>query len=70
MQERWKIEQVESQNTYQRKEKELLNTVELRDNELQALKHQLDIAEMQKRQADSSQNKKFTELEKLNALIE
>lgn len=70
MQERWKIEQVESQSTFQRKEKELVNNIELKENEVQALKHQLDIIEMQKRQADSSQNKKFTELEKLNALIE
>lgn len=61
---------MESQNTFQRKEKEFISTLEIRDNEVQALKHQLDIIEMQKRQADSSQNKKFTELEKLNALIE
>lgn len=70
MQERLKIEQVENQNAIQKKEKELLNEIDIKDKEIQALKHQIDINDLQKRQTDSSQSKKFTELEKLNALIE
>jgi len=34
------------------------------------LKHSLDISEIEKRKADTSQDKKYNELEKLNALIE
>ena len=42
----------------------------MKDNELQNLKHSLDIAEMEKKKSDTSYGKKYTELEKLNALIE
>ena len=46
MQERLKIEQMESQNYIQKKEKELMNEIDIKDKEIQALKHQLDIADM------------------------
>ena len=57
-------------NYIKKKEKEFNYEIDSKEKEIQGLKHQLDIIDLDKRQTDSSQNKKFTELEKLNALIE
>ena len=54
MQERLKIEQIENQNALQKKDKEFANELDLKQKEIQSLKHEKDIADLSKRQADSS----------------
>jgi len=44
--------------------------LELKEQELQGVKHKLELAEMEKRYGESGQQKKVAELEKLNALLE
>lgn len=44
--------------------------MDLKNQELVALQHKIDLSDMQSRQSGNSLNKKISELEKLNALIE